>query len=173
VTPIRALAAAGIVVALAAPAAADGPIDLPSTPAEVTIPASWSSAEIPEVASAPVAAYKSPGGTHVVITRAGAYNPQAWSARGREKYCDEVERGVSGATDGYQRKRRTVQKVNGVPTMDLEISRKVDGVREEVVMRFLFFRTYTLTLAAVLPSKDKSSVTSILKSFGPPKGYVP
>jgi hypothetical protein len=167
------VAALAALAALAAPAAADGPIDLPETPAEITIPDSWRTSEIPEVRSRPVVAYESAGGALVVITRAGAYNPQAWAERTRAKYCDEVERGVSDATNKYQRRRRSIQKVNGVPTMDLEISREVDGVKEDVVMRFVFFRTYTLTLAAVGPSKERSTLQSIAKSFGPPKGYVP
>lgn len=160
--------------AAAAPAAADDtPIDLPDTPAEITVPANWTSSDIPDVRAKPVVAYESPAGGHVVITRAGAYNPQAWIERTRAKYCDEVETGVSAATDGYKRKKRSIQKVNGVPTMDLEMSREVDGKREDVVMRFVFFRTYTLTLAAIGPAKDKASIAAIAKSFGPPKGYVP
>jgi len=163
-----------LVLAAAAPAAADDtPIDLPDTPAEITVPANWTTSDIPDVRAKPVVAYESPAGGHVVITRAGAYNPQAWIERTRAKYCDEVETGVSAATDGYKRKKRSIQKVNGVPTMDLELTRDVDGKREDVVMRFVFFRTYTLTMAAVGPAKDKAAITAIAKSFGPPKGYVP
>jgi hypothetical protein len=151
----------------------DTPIDLPETPAEITIPANWTSTPIPDVVAKPVVAYESPAGAHVVITRAGAHNPLAWAERTRTKYADQVEAGVTAATEGYQRKKRSIQKVNGVPTMDLEISRLVDGERETVKMRFVFFRTYTLTLAATAPAKDRSTVDAILASFGPPKGYIP
>jgi hypothetical protein len=171
---LRLAVAAGFVLALAAPAAADDtPIDLPDTPAEITVPANWTTSTIPDVRAKPIVAYESPAGGHVVITRAGAYNPQAWIERTRAKYCDEVETGVSAATDGYQRKKRSIQKVNGVPVMDLELTREVDGKREDVVMRFVFFRTYTLTLAAVGPAKDRTAIAAIAKSFGPPKGYDP
>jgi hypothetical protein len=156
-----------------ASAAADKPIDLPDTPAEITLPPTWTETPIPDVTARPVVAYESPAGAHVVITRAGAHNPLAWSERSRPKYADQVEAGVTAATDGYIRKRRTIQKVNGVPVMDLELSRKVAGVREDVVMRFVFFRTYTLTLAAVMSRKDRPAVDAIAKSFGPPKGYIP
>jgi hypothetical protein len=186
---IRASAAAVVVVLLAVatatataapasattpPPTADGtPIDLPDTPAEITVPASWTPTPIPEVAARPVAAYESPAGARVVITRAGAHNPEAWSERRRTKYADQVEAGVTAATEGYQRKRRAIQKVNGVPVMDLELSRVVGGKREDVVLRFVFFRTYTLTVAAVAPGKDRAAVAAIVKSFGPPKGYDP
>ena len=161
---IRASAAAVVVVLLATatatatataapasattpPPTADGtPIDLPDTPAEITVPATWTATPIPEVAARPVAAYESPAGARVVITRAGAHNPEAWSERRRTKYADQVEAGVTAATEGYQRKRRAIQKVNGVPVMDLELSRVVGGKREDVVLRFVFFRTYTLTV---------------------------
>lgn len=171
----RSLALSAILLASAATTAAadDTPIDLPDTPAEITVPANWTTSAIPEVRAKPVVAYESPAGGHVVITRAGAYNPQAWIERTRTKYCDEVETGVSAATDGYQRKKRSIQKVNGVPVMDLELTRDVDGKREDVTMRFVFFRTYTLTMAAVGPAKDKAAISAIAKSFGPPKGYVP
>jgi hypothetical protein len=176
---VLAVLTAPVARATAAPAATppptvDGtPIDLPDTPAEITVPATWAAAPIPEVAARPVAAYESPAGARVVITRAGAHNPEAWSERRRTKYADQVEAGVTGATEGYQRKRRAIQKVNGVPVMDLELSRVVGGKREDVVMRFVFFRTYTLTVAAVAPGKDRAAVAAIVKSFGPPKGYDP
>lgn len=162
-----------VVSLISAPAAADKPIDLPNTPAEITLPAGWSETPIPEVAARPVVAYQSAAGAHVVITRAGAHNPLAWSVRNRTRYADQVEAGVTAATSGYTRKRRTIQKVNGVPVMDLELSRKVDGAREDVVMRFVFFRTYTLTLAAIAAKKDRAALDAIVKSFGPPKGYIP
>ena len=41
------------------------------------------------------------------------------------------------------------------------------------VVWFVFFRTYTLTLAAITSKKDRAAVDAILKSFGPPKGYIP
>lgn len=169
----RAVLVALVFASSTAAAGTDQPIDLPDTPAEITVPPNWTVTPIPEVTAKPVAAYESPAGAHVVITRAGAANPQAWLERTRAKYADQVEAGVTAATDGYQRKRRSIQKVNGVPTMDLELSRVVDGTREDVVMRFVFFRTYTLTLAAVGPSKDRGAIEAIVKSFGPPKGYIP
>jgi hypothetical protein len=154
-------------------AAASGAIDLPDTPAEITVPGSWKVSALPDVEGKPVAAYESNAGGRVVITRANAHNPEAWLQRTRTRYADAVEAGVAKATEGYKRKTRTVQKVNGVPCMDLEISRTVDGVKEDVVLRFVFFRTYTLTAAAIGPKKDRAAITAILRSFGPPKGYIP
>jgi hypothetical protein len=148
-------------------------IDLPDTPAVITVPGTWKASTLPDVEARPVAAYESASGGRVVITRANAHNPEAWLERTRARYVDAVEAGVEKATAGYKRKARTVQKVNGVPCMDLEITRTVDGVKEDVTLRFVFFRTYTLTAAAVGPKKDKAAIAAILKSFGPPKGYIP
>ena len=149
------------------------PIDLPDTPAVITVPGTWKTSTLPDVEAPPVAAYESASGGRVVITRASAHNPEAWLERTRARYVDAVEAGVEKATTGYKRKARTVQKVNGVPCMDLEITRTVDGVKEDVTLRFVFFRTYTLTAAAVGPKKDRAAIAAILKSFGPPKGYIP
>ena len=170
-----------VAIALVAGAAVAGPpervIDLPETPAEIVLPTGWTELPLPEVANKPVAAYRSPAGVSVVITRAGLHNPEAWSERKRGAYVDQVEAGVSAAADGYQRKKRTILKVQGVPAADLELSRKVDGAREDVLMRFLFFRTYTLTLAATGSReqlrKDRTALEAVVRRFGPPKGYVP
>ena len=173
-------AAVATVLALSASAVA-GPgervIDLPETPAELVLATGWTEVALPEIPNKPVAAYRSPAGIAVVITRAGLHNPEAWSERKRGAYVDEVEKGVSAAAGGYQRKKRTVLKVSGVPAADIELSRLVDGVREDVVIRFLFFRTYTLTLAASGPRaamrKDRAALDALVRRFGPPKGYVP
>jgi hypothetical protein len=64
-----------------------------------------------------------------------------------------------------------VQKVKGLPTMDLELTRVVEGRRETVAMRFLFFRTYTLTLAASgtrdAMKRDRKALDRLISRFAP------
>jgi hypothetical protein len=118
-----------------------------------------------------VAIVKSKSGIAAAVTRASAPNPDAWRERTRAAYVDEIERGVSSIA-GYKRVKRVVSKVNGVPAMDLEFTRTVDGKRETVVARFLFWRTYTLTLAASgtkdAMRRDRKKLDQLIKRFGPP-----
>jgi hypothetical protein len=151
-----------LVVALgigaAVPAAAEV-IALPHTKATVTLAAEWK----PILAPALVAAYRTDGGLVLAITRAQVPNPDAWRAKTRVAYADEIERGVTSRIRGYKRLVRELGEVQGIPALDLE-ARRADGVT--IVLRVLLFRTYALTVAIECPrTADVAAARVITRSF--------
>ena len=148
-------------VSAAVPAAAEV-IVLPHTKATVTLGAEWK----PVLAPALVAAYRSDNGLVLAITRAQIPNPDAWRAKTREAYADEIERGVTTGIRGYKRLARVLAERQGIPALDLE-ARRADGVT--IVLRVLLFRTYALTVAIEVPRKaDLAAARAITRSFGLP-----
>ena len=156
---LLALVIAAIVVA-ATPATAEV-IALPKTKATITLGAEWK----PIAASSLVAAYRTDGGLVLAITRAQVPNIDAWRAKTRDAYVDEIERGISSRIPGYRRLTRTLGDTVGVPTFSLE-ARRSDGT--SIVIRILLFRTYALALAIECPRKaDVAVARSIAASFAP------
>ena len=137
-------------------------IALPRTKATVTLGADWK----PVVAPALVAAYRTDSGLVLAVTRAQVPNPDAWRAKTREVYADEIERGVTARIKGYKRLARVLADRQVVPALDLE-ARRADGAT--IVLRVLLFRTYALTVAIEVPRKaDLAAAREITRSFGLP-----
>ncbi|MBT8495457.1 MAG: hypothetical protein KJO07_20580 [Deltaproteobacteria bacterium] len=90
-----------------------------------------------------VASFHGPS-LHAAITRIGVPNRRAW--RKDESYFKEVERGLAKTTPGYRRRRLKRHKLGKVPALDLVFDRRTDDGRERVYARFLFFRTFSITL---------------------------
>ncbi|HEY4179886.1 MAG TPA: hypothetical protein VGM90_23755 [Kofleriaceae bacterium] len=154
-----------IVIALAAPAMAD-PIALPDTRATLELDLhEWTAAKA-DPAHGLVAVYTSKIGS-LAITRAPIPNPDAWRAKTRDTYVDELERGLAAALPAYKRTARTVGDSNGVPIVDIEARTKYGTA----VFRFLLFRTYSLTLA--LEPKDLAHGRAIAHSFTIPPEQTP
>ncbi len=148
-------------VSAAVPAAAEV-IALPQTQATVTLADEWK----PVLAPALIAAYRTDSGLVLAITRAQIPNPDAWRAKTREAYADEIERGVTARIRGYKRLARVISDSQGVPALDLE-ARRADGAT--IVLRVLLFRTYALTVAIEVPRKgDLAAARAITRSFGLP-----
>jgi len=145
-------------VGAAVPAAAEV-IALPDTKATVTLAADWKPIHAPAL----VAAYRTDSGLVLAITRAQVPNPDAWRAKTREAYADEIERGVTSRIRGYKRLARVLGDAQGVPTLDLEV-RRADGAT--IVLRVLLFRTYALTVAIECPrNADVAAARAITRSF--------
>jgi len=137
---------------------------LPNTKATVDIPESWAKLDDKP---ALVAAYKSPAGAHLAITRAAVPNTAAWRAKTRDAYVADVARGALAKLPGAKELAKKLGDANGVPALDLE-ARKADGTT--VVLRYLLFRTYALALAIEIPKGgDVAAARAIAKSFSPPK----
>jgi hypothetical protein len=177
-----ALAAIAVVTIAAAPAAAQPPaaLDLPDTPAELTLPAGWQPLALPPDATvAPIGAWHHPSGATLVVTRAAAPNPDAWREKTRAAHADEVEAGTRAAAPRYQRRERRLLEVAGVPALELSFRRAVGPGkgREVVAIRFLFFRTHTVSVAVAVPEarwgKARGVARAALGALALPAGYAP
>ncbi|MBA3394144.1 MAG: hypothetical protein H0T89_15965 [Deltaproteobacteria bacterium] len=151
----------GLVIGCAALAHADV-VTLPSTRAVVDVPASWAAVSVEEV----VLARRGPAGELLAITRANVPNTDAWRAKTREAYVEQIERGIASKIRGYQKRTRRLGEVGGVPVLDLE-ARRDDGAT--IVLRILMFRTYALALAIEVPKRGAvAPARQIAGTFAPP-----
>jgi hypothetical protein len=119
-----------------------------------------------------VAGYRHAGsGALLAITRMNLANPRAWRNGDDDDFFAEIEAGVEGASARYQRFHRRQQRVNQVPALDLGFRRDTERGREMVLMRFLFFRRYTLALALRVPApayrRHERAFRSLVTSFAP------
>ncbi|MBA3463013.1 MAG: hypothetical protein H0T46_23860 [Deltaproteobacteria bacterium] len=138
-------------------------IAFPNTKATLELPDGWKQLERPTL----VAAYESPGGALLAVTRTQVPNSDAWRTKKRDTYVAEVARGALASAKGAKETARKLGDANGVPTLDLEL-RRPDG--SIIVLRYLLFRTYALALAIELPKgTDVSRAHAIARSFAPPK----
>lgn len=152
----------GLLVAGCAAVAHADVVTLPGTRAVVDVPASWSAITVDEV----VLARRGPAGELLAITRANVPNPEAWRAKTREAYVEQIERGIASKIRGYQKRSRRLGEAGGVPVLDLE-ARRDDGAT--IVLRILLFRTYALALAIEVPKRGPvATARQIVETFAPP-----
>lgn len=145
-------------LALASSTAGADVIDLPDTRAELTLDLRrWHAVTKPGL----VAAYTTDRGERLAITRAQVPNPDAWRAKTRDAYIDQIEAGVVAA--GYKRTAKKLSTIEGVPVLDLEATHK----RGPIVIRVILFRTYALSLA-IEGFSSRTAARAIAKSFVPP-----
>lgn len=90
-------------------------------------------------------------GARLAITRVDYPNPGAW--RQKDAFFEEVEDGVREAAPGYTRLHRQRRRLGKVPAMDLFFRRRTGDGTQVVLLRFLFFRRYTLALALASPAR--------------------
>ena len=157
------------VLLIASGSAADD-IALPKTKAVLHLPSGWTKLETTAV----VAAYRSPSGLALAVSRAQVPNPDAWRDKTRSAYADQVERGAVGAVADQRRIARKLGEANGIPALDLELRRR-DGTT--LVLRILLFRSYALAVTLEVPkggSLDEArGVTTLFAPPAPPAAPVP
>jgi hypothetical protein len=132
---------------------------------QVVIADGWSAVAVP---AGTLAAYQASGGRgHMAITRV------AVGARRREpeELVAEVERGVAGATRGYQRVRRKLGQSGSVPTLDLWYEQQRASGPGLTLARFLFFNRHSVVLSIGLERgasrRERRAAEAMLKSFRP------
>ncbi|HEY5937083.1 MAG TPA: hypothetical protein VIU61_20675, partial [Kofleriaceae bacterium] len=111
-----------VLVALATLAHAQGAdqlVTLPRTKATLRLPASFTRVERPGLA----AGFRDPRGTLLAVTRAAVPNPEAWRAKTRDAYLEQIERGVLASIRDAKKLARQASSANGVPALDLEVRR--------------------------------------------------
>jgi len=160
---VRRAAVRALVLGLLVPARAHGePIALPKTKATLTVPATWKRAD----AAGLVAGFHGPGGVIAAVTRAQVPNPDAWRAKTRDAYADQIERGLIGAAHGKRTSRKLTELGGGVPALDLELKRDGGAL---LVVRVLLFRTYALALAIEVPAGvDPKEARTVAAQLAPP-----
>lgn len=137
---------------------------LPNTKATVDVPEAWRKLDD---RPALVAAYQSPSGALLAITRAQVPNTDAWRSKTRDAYAAEIVKGALAKVPGGKEQSKKLGDANGVPVLDLEVRSK-DGAT--IVLRYLLFRTYALALAIEVPKGgDVAGARAIAKSFSPPR----
>jgi hypothetical protein len=141
----HALAAAGVLLALAGTAAAE---DVALGPATIELDAAWTG-EAPVTGTSPVLVRKN-GGAVLTVSRLPAPNPGAWRSSTRDAYIGEIEAGlVAGATKlAAKRKKLGTDNVN---VLDVTLRRTGPAGPEVVAVRVLLFRTLTMAAAAAAP----------------------
>ncbi len=116
-----------------------------------------------------------PSGAYFALTRTDYPNPRAWR-RNNEAFMAEVESGVVEQAKGFRPLYRRSQRLGRVPSLDLGFRQRSPRGREVVLIRFLFFRRYTLSLALRVPAKSyrrygsqhRSLMSGFVPYFGPP-----
>ncbi|MFN0246259.1 MAG: hypothetical protein ACKV2T_05090 [Kofleriaceae bacterium] len=171
-------------VGLVGPARADV-IDLPETRAELTLDVRvWRAVTTAHATagttSGLVAAYATDREL-LAITRAQLPNIDAWRAKHRDAYIEQIERGLVNA--GYKPSGRKLTTIEGVPVLDLEAtpsgtatsspsnasgSSSAPRKRQPIVLRVILFRTYALSLALEGPRSSRTKLRAIAKTFVPP-----
>ncbi|MCB9563858.1 MAG: hypothetical protein H6708_25975 [Kofleriaceae bacterium] len=145
-----AIAVAACLAVVAAPRAAGaGPrtIELADQPARLTVDDAWQDDAPPAGDDAPVLVLRRADGARLTVTIAMAANADAWRKKKRKAYLADVVAGFA-AQPGVTVDEHHERTVAGVPTLDLRLTRKVDGGRETVAVRLLLFRTRTIAAAA-------------------------
>ena len=137
-------------------------IAIPNTKATLELDGAWTARPAPTI----VLAYQGPNGALLAVTRAQVPNADAWRRKTRDAYLAEVERGAIASLPGATRLSHRLGEANGVPVLDL-VLRRADGAT--LVLRYLLFRTYALTLAIELPKGGSATAArAIAASFAPP-----
>jgi hypothetical protein len=174
-------------------------IDLPDTRAELTLDTrTWHTTPTTSPGATSGLVY----GAHtererLAVTRAQIPNIDAWRAKTRDAYVEQIEKGLVAA--GYKVSSKKLSTIEGVPVLDLEAtpekrtsnskssaesktteskateSKAIESKateskskREPIVMRVILFRTYALTLALEGPRSSRAALRAIAKSFVPP-----
>lgn len=155
-----ALLVAAVLLVTPSVAPADGPApSLDVGPAHLDVADGWTGSASASPAAS-VTASATPivlGGHHgavLVVTRAAAPNPLAWSRATRDAHVDELITGFS-ALDGATVLRRavTTEGEAGTPVLGLTLLR---GGRV-VAIRVLLFRTLTVAAAATADAADRAT----------------
>jgi hypothetical protein len=119
-----------------------------------------------------VAGHRHPAGALLAITRMNVPNQRAW--RKDEGFFAEVESGVERASAGYDRFHRKQHRIGSVPVLDLGFRQRSARGREVVLLRFLFFRRYTVAFALRAPAaayrRHDRAWRALHESFAPTAG---
>lgn len=171
----RRVAIACAVVALALPAlvaAGSSRVKSAEQHYQLELSDAWIAVDIEENEDGRLAGYTHESGAALAITRVTYPNLDARRTRTKKAFFARVEKGIEDAAKGYERLSRKESKSGSVPLFDLTYRHeRADGTKEVVYLRFIFHRTYSVSLAIAVPDgaykANKRANTAIIKSFKP------
>ncbi|MEM9490192.1 MAG: hypothetical protein AAGC55_13675, partial [Myxococcota bacterium] len=96
-------------------------------------------------------------GAVLAISRVNYPNLAAWRSKTMPDYSREVENGLRAAVRDYRRIDQREHRLGRVPALDLAFRHGGERASDErgewvVLMRFLFFRRYSLSLTLTMPA---------------------
>ena len=138
----------------------------------VNLDESWRQLAVPTESLAPLAGFEHPASQALLaINRVGYPNLEAWRKRTMPAYKEEIEEGIRATVRGYRPLHSRVHKLGNVPALDLSFRHHTDGRAEVVLVRFLFFRSYSLSLILSTPARTHRTHLrrhrGVLESFQP------
>ncbi len=166
-------AAVTAAITLAAPGAAQAQVALTDEANyfALRLPAGWQATTPAEGAETIVAAFANPRTEqYLAVTRIGY--PNRAVRRDRARFFAQVEEGLRKTTPGYARMTRKQRRFAHVQVLDLSFRHTPAGRDDEVIaVRFLFFRTFSLSLAVASKARryrrQRRSTAALIGSFRP------
>ncbi len=136
-----------------------------------TLPAGLNSATPPPSSQA-LHYHRGDRGLVASVTRFDAANRAAFRKDEHEAFFDAVERGLRQNTVSFQLRSRKSQRLDRVPTLDIEFTREnAQGRRERVWMRMLFRYRFTVVATATVPAPTPRRLQRLARSIV--RGLVP
>ena len=138
----------------------------------VTVPDAWTAVEVEDNDEGRLAAYTAAGDAVAAITRVTFPNIDARRAATKKAFFARVEKGVEDASTGYERLYSKQTSAGSVPLLDITYRHeRADGSKEVVFLRFIFHRTYSVSLAIAIADDaykaNKKAHEQLIKSFKP------
>jgi hypothetical protein len=132
----------------------------------------WTAIEIADNDEGRLAGYTHDSGAILAITKVAFPNIDARRTKTKKAFFARVEKGVEDAAKDYERLHRKQSKSGRVPLFDLTYRHeRADGTSEVVYLRFIFHRTYSVSLAIAIPDEaykaNKKANAKLVKTFKP------
>ena len=136
---------------------------------QLTLGSGWTEVAQPEESRTPLV-----GWLHrrtratLAINRVDHPNLQAWRKKNREAYYQEIEKGVMEQLADYERIAFRMQHIKKIPVFELSFRHRGarDGRRQSsrlVMMRFIFYRRYSLSMSLSIPERTFKRKKRIFK----------
>jgi hypothetical protein len=166
-------AVAAIAVSVLAPGAAQAQVELRSSDNYFTLglPAGWQATTPAAGTETILAAFENPKSEqYLAVTRVGY--PNRAVSRHPSSFYAEVEEGLRKTTPGYKKLARKQRRFAHVRVLDLSFRHTPAGRDDEVIaIRFLFFRTFSLSLAVASKAsryrRQRRSTAALVSTFRP------
>ncbi|MCP4446473.1 MAG: hypothetical protein GY811_14175 [Myxococcales bacterium] len=111
-------------------------------------------------------------GLRASVARFDSANRSAFRKHESEAFLGTIERGLREITPRYKLRHRKSARVDRVPTLDLEFTRRgADGKKERVWMRMLFRYRFTVAATATLPESAPRKMQRKARRFA--QGLLP
>jgi hypothetical protein len=132
---------------------------------QLHLPAGWRRIKASPGSEKLLVSYRDGSGQVLAVVQASHPNRGAW--RNRKEFFDHVEAGFKKATTGYKQLYRRVRKLGRVPSMEIDFTHEREGRTEMVMVKIIFFRTFTLSLSIAGDGSHRKRNNTVLRSFKP------